>query len=312
MKTLVYGLGESGLAAARALISRGEEVSVADDRDDERVRSLVKDLGVEGHLAAGPEILDGADRLVVSPGVRPSHPVLRAAERRGFPVVPEVGLGLELIGPDARVAAVTGTNGKTTVVDMLGRILEAAGVPHMTAGNSWRDLTGCAGEARSTGLLILEISSFQLHYLDEPAFEVAALLNARPDHMDWHATFEEYRRDKLRVFEGQGPENLAPVAADDPLGREAAPHLPGEGGVGGEAGPALVHDDDARQVAPTARVRRERGEHGTELPLSPESAEDRHQANRRSGRGVRRAPFQRVDGAAAVESSDLGEEAPAR
>jgi UDP-N-acetylmuramoylalanine--D-glutamate ligase len=211
------------------MISRGEEVSVADDRDNERVRSLVKDLGVEGHLAAGPEILDGAGRLVVSPGVRPSHPVLRAAERRGVPVVPEVGLGLELIGPDARVAAVTGTNGKTTVVDMLGRILEAAGVPHTVAGNSWRDLTGCAGEARSSGLLILEVSSFQLHYLDEPAFGVAALLNARPDHMDWHASFEEYRRDKLRVFGGQGPEDLALVAADDPVGREAAPVVVGEG-----------------------------------------------------------------------------------
>ena len=239
MKTLVYGLGESGLAAARAMISRGEEVSVADDRDNERVRSLVKDLGVEGHLAAGPEILDGAGRLVVSPGVRPSHPVLRAAERRGVPVVPEVGLGLELIGPDARVAAVTGTNGKTTVVDMLGRILEAAGVPHTVAGNSWRDLTGCAGEARSSGLLILEVSSFQLHYLDEPAFGVAALLNARPDHMDWHASFEEYRRDKLRVFGGQGPEDLALVAADDPVGREAAPDLPGEVVVVGEGDTAV-------------------------------------------------------------------------
>ncbi|HKH11482.1 MAG TPA: UDP-N-acetylmuramoyl-L-alanine--D-glutamate ligase [Rubrobacter sp.] len=239
MKTLVYGLGESGVAAARALISGGENVSVADDRDDERVRPIVEDLGVVGHLGAGPEILDGVDRLVVSPGVRPSHPVLRAAEERGLPVIPEVGLGLDMIGPDARVAAVTGTNGKTTVVDMLGCILGASGVPHTVAGNSWRDLTGCAGEVRSTGLLILEVSSFQLHYLDEPAFGVAALLNARPDHMDWHASFEEYRRDKLRVFEGQGPEDLALVAADDPVGLEAAPGLPGEVVVVGEGDTAV-------------------------------------------------------------------------
>ena len=239
MKTLVYGLGESGLAAARALISRGENVTVADDRTDERLRSTLKDLGVEGYLGAGPEVLDGADRVVVSPGVRPSHPVLRAAEGRGVPVVPEVGLGLDLIGPDVRVAAVTGTNGKTTVVDMLRSVLEASGVPHTVAGNSWRDLTGCVGEVRSTGLLVLEVSSFQLHYLDRPAFEVAALLNARPDHMDWHASFEEYRRDKLRVFEGQGPEDLAIVAADDPVGRGAAPGLPGDVVVVGEGGTAV-------------------------------------------------------------------------
>jgi len=136
VKTLVYGLGESGVAAARALISRGEKVAVADDRDDERVRSILEDLDVEGYLGAGPPVLDGADRLVVSPGVRPSHPVLRAAEERGVPVVPEVGLGLDLIGPGVRVAAVTGTNGKTTVVDMLRAILGASGVPHTVAGNS--------------------------------------------------------------------------------------------------------------------------------------------------------------------------------
>lgn len=239
VETLVYGLGESGLAAARALISRGEKVSVADDRNDERLRSILKDLGVEGYLGAGPEVLEGADRVVVSPGVRPSHPVLRAAEERGVPVVPEVGLGLDLIGPDARVAAVTGTNGKTTVVDMLRSVLDSSGVPHTVAGNSWRDLTGCVEEVRSTGLLVLEVSSFQLHYMGEPGFEVAALLNARPDHMDWHASFEEYRQDKLRVFEGQSPEDLALVAADDRVGRGAAPYLPGDVVVVGEGGTAV-------------------------------------------------------------------------
>lgn len=241
MKTLVYGLGESGIAAARALASRGESVAVADDRDDDRARSVLAELGVEGHLGAGPEVLDGADRLVVSPGIRPAHPVLRAAEARGLPIVPEVGLGLEMAGPGVRVAAVTGTNGKTTVVDMLRAILEASGVPHTVAGNSWRDLTGCVGEARSKGILVLEVSSFQLHYLNRPGFEVAALLNARPDHMDWHASFEEYRRDKLRIFDGQGPEDLALVAADDPVGRGAAPDLPGAAVVIGE-GETAVRD----------------------------------------------------------------------
>ena len=222
MTTLVYGLGESGIAATRALVARGENVVVADDRNDERLRSLVGNLGVAGHLAAGPEVLEGVDRLVASPGIPPSHPMLRAAGERGVPVVSEVGLGLELIGPSVRVAAVSGTNGKTTVVDMLGSMLEASGVPHVVAGNSWRDLTGCVAEAQDAVLLVLEVSSFQLHYLPSPGFEVAALLNVRPDHLNWHATFEEYVEDKLRIFEGQREGDLALVSAVDPVGRAAA------------------------------------------------------------------------------------------
>jgi len=225
VKTLVYGLGESGVAATKVLLERGEEVLAADAKDDERLRDALAKLGVEGSLGAGPEVLDGVDRVVTSPGIRPQDPVLRAAEGRSIPVVSEVGLGLELLGPRIRVAAVTGTNGKTTVVDMLHRMLDAAGMPHTVAGNSWRALTGCLDEARSAGLLLLEVSSFQLHYLRSPGFEVAALLNARPDHLNWHASFEEYVRDKLRVFEGQGQGDLALVSAGDPVGRGAASSL---------------------------------------------------------------------------------------
>ena len=234
MTTLVYGLGESGIAATRALLARGEKVIVADDRDDERLRSLIEELGVEGHLEAGPEVLEGVDRLVASPGIRPSHPVLRVAGEWGVPVVSEVGLGLELIGPGVRVAAVTGTNGKTTVVDMLDSMLEASGVPHVVAGNSWRDLTGCVAEACEAGLLVLEVSSFQLHYLPSPGFEVAALLNVRPDHLNWHASFEEYAEDKLRIFEGQQPQDLALVSAADPVGRAVAGEIEAETLVVGE------------------------------------------------------------------------------
>src|SRR3712207_2213929 len=214
----MYGLGESGVAVIKALRERGEEVLAADASDHERLRGVLEELGVEGALGAGPEVLDGVDRVVASPGVRPRDPVLRAAEERGVPVASEVGLGLELLGSAIRVAALTGTNGKTTVVEMLHRMLDTAGVPHAVAGNSWRALTGCLDEVRSAGLLVLEISSFQLHYLKSPGFEIAALLNARPDHLNWHASFQEYVCDKLRVFEGQGPEDLALVSAGDPVG----------------------------------------------------------------------------------------------
>jgi UDP-N-acetylmuramoylalanine--D-glutamate ligase len=239
VKTLVYGLGESGIAATRALLARDSEVLAADANDGDRLRETAVALGADVRLAAGLEVLDGVDRVVVSPGVRPSDPVLRAAEGAGVPVLSELALGLELLGDEVWVAAVTGTNGKTTVVDMLGRVLEASGIPHAVAGNSWRALTGCLDEARAAGVLVLEVSSFQLHYMSEPGFEVAALLNARPDHMDWHASFVEYRRDKLRVFEGQRDTDLALVAADDPVGLDAAPHLPGEVLIVGEGDTAV-------------------------------------------------------------------------
>jgi UDP-N-acetylmuramoylalanine--D-glutamate ligase len=225
VRTLVYGLGESGVAATQALLERGEEVLAADTGDDERPREALAELGVQGFLGAGPEVLDGVDRVVTSPGIRPRDPVLQAAEGCGIPVVSEVGLGLEMLGSGILVAAITGTNGKTTVVDMLHQMLDAAGVLHAVAGNSWRALTGCLDEARSAGLLVLEVSSFQLHYLRSPGFEMAALLNVRPDHLNWHASFEEYVRDKLRVFEGQGRGDLALVSAGDPVGRQAASSL---------------------------------------------------------------------------------------
>ncbi len=239
MRTLVYGLGESGIAATRALLERDADVLAADANDGDHLRKTAAALGTDVRLAAGPEVLDGVDQVVVSPGVRPSDPVLRAAEMAGVPVLSEVALGLELLGEEVRVAAVTGTNGKTTVVDMLARVLEASGIPHAVAGNSWRALTGCLDEARAAGVLALEVSSFQLHYMNAPGFEVAALLNARPDHMDWHASFAEYRRDKLRVFEGQRETDHALVAADDPVGVEAAPDLPGEVMIVGEGDTAV-------------------------------------------------------------------------
>jgi len=239
VRTLVYGLGESGVAATRALSERGERVLVADGSDDERLRDTLAALDVPGILGAHSEVLDRIDRVIASPGVSPRNPVLQAAGERGIPIVSEVGLGLELLGEDARVAAVTGTNGKTTVVDMLHHMLEASGVPHAVAGNSWRSLTGCVEEARGAGLLVLEVSSFQIHYLQNPGFEVAALLNVRPDHLNWHESFEEYIDDKVSIFEGQQAEDLALVSATDPIGRAALATLRAEALVVGEGDTAL-------------------------------------------------------------------------
>lgn len=244
MKTLVYGLGESGLAAARALRERDEEVVVADANDSQSSRDIGSKLGARELLKADPRILaERFDRIVASPGIRPRDALLAAAERAGVPILSEVALGLELLGADLRVAAITGTNGKTTAVDMLRGILAASGTPHAVAGNSWRALTSCLREAREASLLVLEVSSFQLHYIDDPGFNVAALLNVRPDHLNWHASFEEYAADKLRVFDGQGAEDLALVSAGDPVGRGASGGLAAETLLVGEGETGVLGGD---------------------------------------------------------------------
>jgi UDP-N-acetylmuramoylalanine--D-glutamate ligase len=238
MRTLIYGLGESGVASARALTERGEKIIVADANDSEALRETAGLLGVETRFGVGPGVLkEGFDRVVVSPGIRPADPLLSAAEREGVPVLSEVALGLEILkreAPGLKVAAVTGTNGKTTVVDMIQHYLTASGIPHAVAGNSWRALTGCLEEVREVGILVLEISSFGLHYLESPGFDVAALLNVRPDHLNWHASFDEYVADKLRVFDGQDAGDLALVSAGDEVGRSSAGSLAAETVVVGE------------------------------------------------------------------------------
>ena len=243
MKTLVYGLGESGFSAIRALLEAGQEVVAADAQDTAQLREGLAELGVQARLTVGAEVvLEGVRRIVVSPGISPKEPVLEAAEARGIPIISEVGLGLELLGPDVKVMAVTGTNGKTTVVDMIQAILSGAGVPHTVAGNSWRALTNCLDEVRSTGVLVLEVSSFQLHYLESAGFDVAALLNVRPDHLNWHRSFEEYVADKLHIFEGQGEEDLALLSASDPFGTAVGGELSSETLIIGEED-AGVHGD---------------------------------------------------------------------
>lgn len=243
MKNLVYGLGESGVSAAQALLTDGQEVFAADSRDTPHLREVLTELGVHGYLSAGPGALDGIERVVASPGISPKEPVFQAAEKIGIPIISELALGLELIGPDTKVVGVTGTNGKTTVVDMIRTILTQASVDHTVAGNSWRALTGCIDEACATGLLVLEVSSFQLHYLKETAeetgFDIAALLNISPDHLNWHRSFEEYVTDKLRIFEGQGAEDLALINAREPFSRGAAREFRSEALIIGEKDTAV-------------------------------------------------------------------------
>ena len=208
-RALVLGLARSGEAAALALSRRGVQVVGVDRREDVDSRRL-REEGVEVVLGADdPELLDGVDLLVKSPGVPPAAPVAAAARERGVTVWSEVELGFRLLANP--ILGVTGTNGKTTTSELLGDIFRAAGEDVAVAGNVGRPLTGLDGALGEGAWIVCELSSFQLEDVDTFRPHIAVLLNLAPDHLDRHKTFEDYRDAKLRIFQNQTAEDVAVV-----------------------------------------------------------------------------------------------------
>jgi UDP-N-acetylmuramoylalanine--D-glutamate ligase len=204
MKILMYGAARSG----RAVAERLDDVVLVD-----------RSLGNEDDLS----LLDGVDVVVKAPGVPGERPLVVAARERGIPVWSEIEFGYRLL-PNARFVAVTGTNGKSTTVELLGEIFRAAGRDVVVAGNIGRPLTA----VREAEWVVVEVSSFQLEDVHEFSADVAVLLNLEPDHLDRHGTFESYRDAKLRIFErarvkvvprGLGLEGIE-FSADDELPAE--------------------------------------------------------------------------------------------
>ncbi len=211
---LVVGLARSGQAAARLLAGRGEQVVGVDSGHPQGAAGL-GGSGVEVLLDTdGLAQLDGMRTVVKSPGVPREAPVIAAALERGLDVIGELELAWRVI-PN-RFLAVTGTNGKTTVVELLGHLYRTAGEPVAVAGNVGTPLSSLADEVDSPATVVCEASSFQLE--DSVAFapECAVFLNLAPDHLDRHADLESYLAAKLRVFANQGNDDVAVYNADDP------------------------------------------------------------------------------------------------
>ncbi|WP_069387773.1 UDP-N-acetylmuramoyl-L-alanine--D-glutamate ligase [Cellulosimicrobium cellulans] len=193
-RVVVAGLGVSGRAAATALRPRAAAVVTLDDRaEDADVRD------------AGQVALDDVDLVVVSPGWPPSHPLLVRALEHGVPVWSEVELAwrLRVPGPSGDPApwlALTGTNGKTTTVEMLETILRTAGLRTAAVGNVGTPVVEAVLDP-TLEVLAVELSSFQLHFTHTTSPEAGAVLNVAPDHLDWHGGLDAYAADKGRVFE---------------------------------------------------------------------------------------------------------------
>jgi UDP-N-acetylmuramoylalanine--D-glutamate ligase len=207
LRVVVAGIGVSGFAAADALVQIGAQVTVADDRDDDDAReraTILELLGATVRLGAGAsaELPAGIDLVVTSPGWRPAAPLLQAAGAAGVPVWGEVELAWRLRDPAAPWLAVTGTNGKTTTVRMLGEMLRAAGLRVAQAGNVGDPVVSAMLDPQPPEVVALELSSFQLHWVHSVAVHSAAVLNIAPDHLDWHGSLDDYRADKGKIYSG--------------------------------------------------------------------------------------------------------------
>ncbi|WP_107501356.1 UDP-N-acetylmuramoyl-L-alanine--D-glutamate ligase [Streptomyces viridosporus] len=223
----VAGLGVSGVPAAKVLHGLGAHVTVVNDGDDERARAQaaeLEQLGVTVRLGDGATLPEGTDLIVTAPGWRPDKPLFAAAERAGVPVWGDVELAWRLRRPDsAPWLAVTGTNGKTTTVQMLASILEAAGLRTAAVGNIGVSLLDAVLGEEEYDVLAVELSSYQLHWAPSLRAHSAAVLNLAPDHLDWHGSMQAYAADKGRIYEGNRVAcvyNVADKATED-LVREA-------------------------------------------------------------------------------------------
>jgi len=211
---LVVGLARSGQAAARLLAGRGERVRGVDSGHPDGAAGL-EGAGVEVFLDTdGVALLEGTRTVVKSPGVPREAPVIAAALERGIEVVGEMELAWRAL-PN-RFVGVTGTNGKTTVVELLGHLYRGIGEPVAVAGNVGAPLSGLVGEVEPDATVVCECSSFQLEDASAFAPECAVFLSLAPDHLDRHADLESYLAAKLRIFANQGNDDVAVYNADEP------------------------------------------------------------------------------------------------
>ncbi|HTV10300.1 MAG TPA: UDP-N-acetylmuramoyl-L-alanine--D-glutamate ligase [Acidimicrobiales bacterium] len=269
-RAVVIGWGLSGRAATAWLAQNGWDVTVLED--DPKAAAAAEASGApvarvadvaQAQAQAAARLAREADLVVPSPGVRISHPALVAASHGGVPIWSEVELAwsaLEGAGGQARTSAltgarvglvaITGTNGKTTVTELVTAMLRNSGTWAVAAGNVGYPLleavcNATAGSLRSlagdgawpetgpgsaappgTAVLVAEVSSFQLHYTRSFAPDVSCWLNFSPDHLDWHPSLDHYSSAKARIWANQKPGTVAVVNADDPVVVERARTIP--------------------------------------------------------------------------------------
>jgi UDP-N-acetylmuramoylalanine--D-glutamate ligase len=210
IKVAVLGLGKTGFSVADTLNELGSKLLVVAEAADSEVLDILEVLGVESVIDANPAILQKAldefkpDLLIVSPGASPSSPLVSNAVSAGIAVWTDIDLAWRLrdkFVPNQEWICITGTNGKTTTTELTEAMFLAAEVKAVACGNIGKPILDCIREPAAFEVLIVELSSFQLHYLDRIEPFSSAVLNVANDHLDWHGGFANYRAAKGRMYE---------------------------------------------------------------------------------------------------------------
>ncbi len=226
-RALVIGAARSGLAAARLLAAQGALVTLNDLKSASELEAgldSLKNISVNLRLGEGPEaLLPQADLLVLSPGVPVSQALKAQCAALSLPIIGEFGLAASLT--ELPIIAVTGTNGKTTTVSLLGEMFRQAGRVVHVAGNIGYPLSAAVLKAGPEDVLVAEVSSFQLETAGDFHPRAAAVLNITPDHLNRHGSMDYYAALKARIFERQTPADLAVLNLDDPITRGMAEGL---------------------------------------------------------------------------------------
>jgi UDP-N-acetylmuramoylalanine--D-glutamate ligase len=195
-KILVLGAGVTGVASARALTARGAEVTLVDETvTSDTEFSISKPSAVN---------VSAFDFVLISPGWKESHPLIQQARAAQISLLNEIDLAWALKeerAPGQKWLALTGTNGKTTTVEMTAAALRAGGFHAVACGNVGKTVIECVESNETYDVLVLELSSFQLHWLQRAEFVAAAILNIADDHTDWHGDFENYAQAKLSILD---------------------------------------------------------------------------------------------------------------
>jgi UDP-N-acetylmuramoylalanine--D-glutamate ligase len=216
-RVLVVGLGASGFSAAKALVELEAKVRVTELNETPATLERAEILRGEGvEVEMGEHDLDrlDADLAILSPGIPPFAPIVRAIRSEHIDVWSEVELAYRLARCD--FLAVTGTNGKTTTTAMLGAILAEAGITSAAAGNIGWPLIEAIAAVPEGGAIAVEVSSFQLAATETFRPRIAVVLNVAEDHTDWHGSVDEYAAAKARIIANQTAEDaFLPNAADE-------------------------------------------------------------------------------------------------
>lgn len=213
----VLGMARSGVACAKLLKKMGAEVFISDLKGKEFLASEINqleelDIDFETGSHTPRTVLD-KDFIVVSPGIPPDIPILSQAENLGIPVFSEIEVAYWLT--DAKIVGITGSNGKTTTVTLLGEILKEDKKECQVGGNIGIPFSGIVEKISPDGIIVLELSSFQLERIEEFRPYIATVLNITPDHLDRHPDMKSYIEAKLRILENQTGDDFAVLNADD-------------------------------------------------------------------------------------------------